>query len=84
MGDVVLTNDRLVYGEKFGPTGSLIGGLAEAALEARSEKKAGGPRIAARLAEVREGTLERRRLLTERHGMTVVHEDADGWRVERA
>jgi hypothetical protein len=116
MGDVVLTNDRIVYGEKFGPTGSLIGGLAEAALEARSEKKAGGPRIAATLSDVRGASLTRRRLLpdlyvltmedgsrcrthrklrkkwddvirrllTERHGMTVVHENADGWTAEPA
>ena len=115
MGDVVLTNDRILYGEKFGPTGNLIGDLAASALETRSEKKAGGPRIAARLADVRAASLQRRRLLpdlyvltledgsrcrthrklrkkwdgtirrllTERHGLTVVHEGADGWQAER-
>jgi hypothetical protein len=115
MGDVVLTNDRILYGEKFGPTGNLIGDLAASALETRSEKKAGGPRIAARLADVRAASLQRRRLLpnlyvlkledgsrcrthrklrkkwdgtirrllTERHGLTVVHENADGWQAER-
>ena len=115
MGDVVLTNDRIVYGQKFGPTGNVIGDLAASALETRSERKAGGPRSAAELADVRGASLQRRRLLpdlyvltmedgsrcrthrklrkmwdgtirrllTERHGMTVVHETADGWVAER-
>jgi hypothetical protein len=116
MGDVVLTNDRILYGEKFGPTGNVLGDLAASALEVRSEKKAGGPRVAARLADVRGAKLQRRRLLpdlyvltleggsrcrthrklrrkwddtirrllTERHGLAVVDEGADGWRAELA
>ena len=81
MGDVVLTNDRILYGQKFGPTGNLIGDLVASGLEERSAKKAGGPRVAARLADVRGGRLERRRLLPDLYALTL--EDGSRCRTHR-
>lgn len=119
MGQIVLTNDRIVFTDKtFGGTGaSIIGDLAASAVQAHKDKKAGGggPRELLRLADLRAGRLQRRhllpnlyelrvadgsscrthrrlfkrwdreirRLLSERHGLTVT-EDGDGWRAEPA
>jgi hypothetical protein len=71
MSDVVLRNDRILCGQKFGPTGNIVGDLLAAGLEARSEEKAGGPRVAARLADVRGARLQRRRLLPDLYELTL-------------
>jgi hypothetical protein len=115
MAEIMLTNDRiLLTHESFGPSGSIIGGLAEMAAEGVANRKADGPREIVRLSDLRAGTMQHRklipdlymltladgrtcrlhralrkkwdpmirRLLAERHGLTVTDddEDDDGWR----
>jgi len=117
LGWVMLTNDRILFThQKFaaGPGGGALPSLVAGTLQKRSEKKAGGPREVAALADVRAGTPVKRRmlpdlyelsladgstcrlsaklgkkwsptirrLLTERHGRTVVDEGGDSWRAE--
>jgi hypothetical protein len=71
MAEIVLTNDRIVFAhETFGPTGSLVGGVIEAALEARADKKAGGSSDIARLAELRAASMQRRRMVPDLYMLT--------------
>ena len=114
MGKVVLTNDRIIFASSsLGPSGNILGDVVAAALESRADSKAGGPAELVRLAELRSGGVDRRRmlpdlyelrladggrvrlhrslrkkwdptirrLLAERHGLTV-RDDGDGWRVD--
>jgi hypothetical protein len=66
LGWVMLTNDRVLFThQKFGssPGGGAIAGGVAAALQKRSEKKAGGPRELFQLSEVGSGEPVKRRLL---------------------
>ena len=116
MGQLVLTNDRILMGnQKGGTTGNLVGDVIASGLQGSIEGKDGGPLEIARLADLRAGRLRKRRLipdlyelvladgrscrmhralhkhwdgqirrlLSERHGMTVTDDD-HGWRAEPA
>jgi hypothetical protein len=74
MANLALTNDRILFvHQKFGTGGSeSVAGMAIAAmLQGRSEQKAGGPREIVRLAEVRGGRLQHRRLLLNLYELTL-------------
>ena len=77
MGNLTLTNDRILFvHQKFGTSGSesAAGMVLAGALQGRSEQKAGGPREIVRLAEVRGGRLQHRRLVPNLYELTL----ADG------
>jgi hypothetical protein len=109
MGDLTLTNDRILFvSNKLGATGTLIGDLVGSALQGDQKRHE-----IVRLADLRGGRMQNRRLvpdlyeltladgrsvrihrklrkkwdatirrlLTERHGVTVT-QDGDGWRAE--
>ena len=66
LGWVFLTNDRILFTQqKFAATGAggALGALAADQLQKRSEKKSGGPREVAVLADVRGGGPQSRRFL---------------------
>lgn len=118
LGWLTLTNDRVLFThQKFAAspgTGALAAGVA-AALQKRSEKKAGGPREVFSLTEVSSARFVKRRwplgdlyeftltngatcglgksllaawdahirrLISERHGRTVVEDGSHSWHVE--
>jgi hypothetical protein len=71
MAEIVLTNDRIMFAhESFGSTGNIVGDLVGSALEVRSEKKAGGPREIVRLAELRAGAMQHRKMLPDLYMLT--------------
>jgi hypothetical protein len=77
MCNLTLTNDRILsVDQKFGTSGSesAVGMVLAAAMQAAAEHKAGGPRDVVRLAEIRGGRLQRRRLLPDLYELTL----ADG------
>jgi hypothetical protein len=77
MANLALTNDRILFThQKFGTSGSesAAGTILAAMLQGRSEQKAGGPREIVRLAEVRGGRRQRRRLMLDMYELTL----ADG------
>lgn len=77
MGEVMLTNDRILFTDKtFGATGvNIIGDLAASAVQAHKDKKTGGgPREILRVTDLRAGRMQRRRLLPDLYELTL----ADG------
>jgi hypothetical protein len=83
MGSIVLTNDRIVFAHKsYGPTGNIVGDLVAAGLEARSTQKAGGPQEILRIADLRGGRVQRRRLLPDLYELTLA--DGSTCRLHRA
>lgn len=76
MGEVVLTNDRILMGDRVQGTGTLVGEIAAAAVEAGVQRKAGGPgpHELVRLSDVRGARMQRRRLIPDLYELTL----ADG------
>jgi hypothetical protein len=74
MGRVVLTNERILLTDTVAGTGSVLGELVAAGVEARRQKAAGGPTEIARITELRAGRTQQRRLLPDLYELTL----ADG------
>lgn len=76
MANLSLTNDRLLaVDQKFGSgTGNLLGDLIGAGLQARSEEKAGGPRVVLTFTDIRRAEMQNRKLLPDMYMFTL----ADG------
>jgi hypothetical protein len=114
MANITLTNDRMLFvDQKFGSSGNLVGDVIGAALQGRSEEKAGGPLVLLTFTDILRARPDKRRmlpdlyeftladgstcrihrkqgkkwnpiirrLLTERHGRTVVDDGDNAWSV---